>query len=229
VTDRFSAAPAPSYRVIPSRFPPIGIFDTVATASDLEKTMELVGWTNDRLVPDRLARLDQSEWVYGQPNSSIVMASFLHVGPAGMRFNTADLGAWYAAESVNTAIAEVAHHLRREAADRSIAAETRTYRAYTCVLDGSYLDITGEREARKDLYDPTSYVASQKFGEAVRASGGAGIIYDSIRKAGGTNVVAYRPRYVTKIAQTLHLRVTVQVGSNRIEIEQLKRSDPPQA
>jgi hypothetical protein len=49
--------------------------------------MELVGWTNDRLVAERIARLPENEWVYGVPNASIVMAAFLHVAPGGMRFN----------------------------------------------------------------------------------------------------------------------------------------------
>jgi hypothetical protein len=40
--------------------------------------MELEGWTNDRLVPERLARLNKTEWAYGIPNASVVMASFLH-------------------------------------------------------------------------------------------------------------------------------------------------------
>lgn len=221
MTDRFSNAPEPTYRVIPSRFPPISVFDTVATASDLEAVMDLVGWTSDRLVADRLARLDRAEWVFGQPNSSIVMAAFLHVAPSGMRFNSAELGAWYAAAELNTAVAEVAHHLRREAVARSSSTETRTYRVYTCILEGSYLDIRGERTERGDLYDPTSYVASQAFGEAIRSAGGSGLIYDSIRKAGGTNVVAHRPRNVTRISQTLHLRITVQTGSRRIEVEKL--------
>ncbi|MDQ0350130.1 RES family NAD+ phosphorylase [Ancylobacter vacuolatus] len=221
MTDRFSDAPEPSYRIIPSRFPPISVFDTVATASDLEAVMDLAGWTSDRLVADRLARLDRTEWVFGQPNASIVMAAFLHVAPSGMRFNLAELGAWYAAAELDTAIVEVAHHLRREAVARSSSRETRTYRVYTCVLEGSYLDIRGQLTERGDLYDPTSYAASQPFGEAIRSAGGNGLIYDSIRKAGGTNVVAHRPRNVTRISQTLHLRITVQAGSRRIEVEKL--------
>ena len=88
--------------------------------ADLSTAMELVGWTNDRLVAKRLARLPQQEWVYGRPNASIVMASFLHINPTGMRFNSADLGAWYAAREIGTAAAEVAHHLRREAVARNV-------------------------------------------------------------------------------------------------------------
>ena len=50
----------PTFRlVIPSRFPPIGAFETVSSADDLEAVMELEGWTNDRLVKERLARLSR--------------------------------------------------------------------------------------------------------------------------------------------------------------------------
>ena len=124
MTDVFAPAPRPAHRLIPSQFPPIGLFDTVATAADLPAVMELVGWTNDRLVADRIDRLPQSEWVYGVPNASIVMAAFLHVAPGGMRFNGPALGAWYAADDIRTAAAEVGHHLRRETVARSLATMT---------------------------------------------------------------------------------------------------------
>jgi RES domain-containing protein len=171
------SAPAPAHRLIPSRFPPIGLFDTVATAADLEPVMDLAGWTNDRLVTERINRLPRAEWVYGRPNASIIMASFLHVAPGGMRFNSAGLGAWYAAAALRTAVAEVAHHLRREAVARGVVSVQRQYRQYTSVLEGSYLDIRGQEAARPDVYDPSSFAASQVLGEAVRASGRAGIIY----------------------------------------------------
>ena len=134
MTDAFAPAPRPAHRLIPSQFPPIGLFDTVATAADLSAVMELVGWTNDRLVAERIDRLPQGEWVYGVPNSSIVMAAFLHVAPGGMRFNGPELGAWYAADDIRTAAAEVGHHLRREAVARNVATMSRTYRAYTATL-----------------------------------------------------------------------------------------------
>lgn len=185
--------------------------------------MDLAGWTNDRLVASRLARLDRSEWVFGTPNASIVMAAFLHVAPSGMRFNSPDLGAWYAAGDLNTAVAEVAHHLRREAVARGLSQETRTYRAYRCVLLGDYVDVRGRQAARPDLYDPVSYAAAQVFGEQIRASGGDGVIYDSLRKAGGTNVAAHRPRNVTAIVQADHLKLTVNAASRRIEVERLSR------
>src|SRR4051812_22032660 len=116
-----AAIAAPTFRLIPSRFPPIANFDSVTSAADLEVIMELEGWTNDRLVAERVARLPRDQWVYGIPNSSVVMASFLHVADTGMRFNSGQLGAWYAGLALKTSIAEVAHHLRREAIFRRLS------------------------------------------------------------------------------------------------------------
>jgi hypothetical protein len=218
LTDSFAPAPAPAHRLIPSQFPPIGLFDTVATAADLAAVMELAGWTNDRLVAERIDRLPRDEWVYGRPNASIVMAAFLHVAPGGMRFNSADLGAWYAGAVLTTAVAEVAHHLRREAVARGVPDAHRTYRQYTCVLEGYYLDIRGQRA---DLHDPGDYAAGQTFGEAVRASGGCGILYDSVRHAGGVSVVAYRPRLIQAVTQAGHYAISVQAADRRICVQML--------
>ena len=33
--------------------------------------MELEGWTNDRLVLERVARLNKADWVFGVPNASV--------------------------------------------------------------------------------------------------------------------------------------------------------------
>ncbi|WP_065755743.1 RES family NAD+ phosphorylase [Bradyrhizobium paxllaeri] len=221
MTDAFVPSPRPAHRLIPSQFPPIGLFDTVATAADLSAVMDLVGWTNDRLVAERIDRLPQSEWVYGTPNSSIVMAAFLHVAPGGMRFNGPELGAWYAADDIRTAAAEVGHHLRREAAARNIATMSRTYRAYTATLLGDYLDIRGQQLALPEVYASERYDASQKLGEDIRASGRAGLLYDSLRRRKGINVVAHRPRNIVDILQTDHFEITVQTAARTIDVRQL--------
>jgi hypothetical protein len=224
LSDAFSAAPAPTFRLIPSRFPPIGLFDTVATASDLEPVMELAGWTNDRLVEERIRRLPEDDWVYGRPNSSIVMATFLHVPPTGSRFNGVDLGAWYAAAALETAAFEVAHHLRREAAALEVPSLGRAYRTYTAELAGSYLDIRGQQALRADVYASDSYLASQALGESIRISGGAGIVYDSVRHSGGTNVVAHRPRNVLSVTQADHWHLMVEAASPRVSLHRLSGS-----
>lgn len=222
MTVRFAAAPQPAYRLIPSKFPPIGLFDTVSTPADLESVMELAGWTNDRLVAERLQRLPQSQWVYGRPNASIVMASFLHAAPSGLRFNAPDLGAWYAAASLQTAAAEVGHHLRREAVARGAKMMKRTYRAYSSTLGGvDYRDIRGDQSLLADVYQSNSYAASQPFGEAIRKAGHAGLLYDSLRHRGGENVVAYIPTNVRDVIQTDHFEISIEREGREIAVRKL--------
>lgn len=223
MTDAFAPSPRPAHRLIPSQFPPIGLFDTVATAADLAAAMELVAWTNDRLLADRLARLPRSEWVYGVSNASIVMAAFLHVAPGGMRFNGPELGAWYASDELRTAAAEVGHHLRRETVARGKATMTRTYRGCATTLLGNYLDIRGQQTARPEVYASDRYDAAQKLGEQVRASGGAGLLYDSLRRRAGSNVVAHRPGNITDNVKTDHFEITVQAASRMIDVRRLSK------
>lgn len=216
---RFTAAPNPSHRLIPSQFPPIGLFDTVARAADLDAVMDLAGWTNDRLVSERLARLPRTEWVFGRPNSSIVMAAFLHAPPGGARFSGPHLGAWYAADRLEVAIAEVAHHLRREAFARRKPAASRRFRAYRARLLGDYRDVRGFDDA--GLYATDSYGASQLFGEQMRASGVAGIVYDSLRHAEGVAICAYRPSLVIDVVQAEHLDIAVETAGPTISVTRL--------
>jgi hypothetical protein len=138
-----------------------------------------------------------------------------------MRFNGPELGAWYASDDIRTAAAEVGHHLRREALARSVATMSRTYRVYTATLLGDYLDIRGQQLTRPDVYASDRYDASQKLGEDVRASGGAGLLYDSLRRRAGSNAVAHRPRNIVDIAQTDHFEITVLATSRTIDARKL--------
>lgn len=214
---RLTPAPQPTHRLIPSRYPPIGLFDTVATAADVEAVMELAGWTNDRLVPERLHRLPEGEWVHGRANSSVILAAFLHVAPGGGRFNGPDLGAWYASADIRTAAAEVAHHLRREAVARDVPGMRRVYRSYTARLDGMFSDVRGAAE----LHDPASYEASQAFGEAERAAGRDGIVFDSVRHRGGVNAAAFRPSKILDVTQAEHFEIIVAAAERRIKVKRL--------
>jgi hypothetical protein len=100
----------------------------------------------------------------------------------------------YAADEIRTAAAEVGHHLWREAVARNVTSMTRTCWAYAATLLGDYLDIRGQQATRPNLCASDRYDASQKFGEEVRASGGAGLLCD-------TRVISPEPSYGTK---TIH-------------------------
>jgi RES domain-containing protein len=203
-TVRFQAH---THRLIASRWPPIGVFDTVASADDVEAALLLETLSNDRVNETlaRLDRLDRSEWVIGQPGATLVMAAFCHPAPGGGRFNSEALGAWYCAREIETAIAEtVYHHTKRLAHSAAGFRHTIQMRELISEIAAEVADVRGLRERRPELYDPDSYAASQPFGEALRRAGASGIIYESVRRTGGTNLVVYRPSLLPPVSQGDH-------------------------
>ncbi len=216
---RLARAPERTHRLIPSRFPPIAAFETVAAPDDLDPVLELEGWTNDRLVAPRLRRLDRSDWVYGRPNASVVMAAFLHGAPQGSRFAGPDLGAWYAASALETAVLELVNGIRREIGLSALEQKTEQLRAYTARLEGAFVNIRGLRPELHDP-DPATYSATQLFGRSVRTGPHAGVAYDSVRHPGGVNWVSYRPTRILDVLQARHFRVVVP-RSGKVLVEQL--------
>jgi len=198
---------ARTHRLIASRWPTVGVFDTVASADDLEAALLLETLTNDRASEAlaRLGRLNRTEWVTGEPGATLVMAAFCHPAPGGGRFNSEALGAWYCATEIATAIAEtVYHHTRRLAHSASGFRHEIQMRELLSDIDAEVCDLGDLRDRHPELYDPESYAASQPFGDALRRSGANGIVYGSVRRPTGTNLVVYRPSLLPPVLQGDH-------------------------
>jgi RES domain-containing protein len=198
---------ARTHRLIASRWPTVSVFDSVASADDLEVALVLESLTNDRVSETltRLGRLDRTEWVTAEPGATLVMAAFCHPAPGGGRFNNEALGAWYCAIEIETAIAEtVYHHTKRLAHSASGFRHVIQMRELISEVDAEVYDVRSLRGSDPDLYDPESYAASQPFGEALRNAGANGIAYISVRRPSGTNLVVYRPSLLPPIIQGDH-------------------------
>jgi hypothetical protein len=195
-----------THRLIPSRYPPVGLFDLIAGPDDLETIVELEGWTNDRISAELgvSGKIPSTEWVIGRPMASVIMAAFCHPDPQGARFNGADLGAWYAARSLETAHREVVHHRTIELEEIGVLDARLQMREYLADLDAAFHDIRSDNPDFAPLYDPDSYVASQAFAQSLRAGGSNGVLYRSVRHRGGECVACFRPRLVANVRQTAH-------------------------
>jgi hypothetical protein len=195
-----------THRLIPSRYPPVGIFDTIAEPDDLASIIELEGWTNDRISAELgvLGRIPSAEWVVGRPMASVIVAAFCHPDPQGARFNGADLGAWYAARSLRTAHAEVIHHRTIELEEIGVRDARVQMREYLADMDANFHDIRGDDPAFAPLYDTDSYIASQAFAQPLRAGGSNGVLYRSVRHQGGECVACFRPAVVMNVRQVAH-------------------------
>jgi hypothetical protein len=195
-------------RLIPSRYPATGLFDRVVSAEDLDAVFELEAWTNDRISNElgALHIIPREEWVTGSM-ATVVMAAFCHPRQGGGRFNTARRGAWYAAKTLDTALAESTYHRSRELAEVG-AFETRMeLRLYRADFRATFHDIRSGAAARAPLYDPDDYSASQAFGEELLTAGANGVLYRSVRdtsKRGGECLCCFRPRLVMNVRIAAH-------------------------
>jgi RES domain len=197
----------PCFRVISSRFPPIALFERVASAEDWEALYWLESLTNPRLRDEvgEIELVPPEDRVFG-PGASVIMAAFTHLNPEGSRFADDTFGAFYAAASLDTSIAETRFHREvflRATRQGPLELDMRTY--FTEVA-ASFHDIRGKRDRMPEIYDPDSYVASQKLARSLRLAGSNGIVFDSVRHAGGQCLAIYRPRLIQNCRQGTHLR-----------------------
>jgi hypothetical protein len=81
--------------------------------------------------------------------------------------------------------------------------------------------IRGQQAERSEVYASDRYDASQQSGATIRRTGGAGILYNSLRRQGGTNIVAHRPTNVLDVTQTDHLEIRVPAVGRRIDVRRL--------
>jgi hypothetical protein len=198
---------SPCQRIVASRLPTIHLFERVADPADWDALYALESMTNPRIRNEigELRLVPVADRVSG-PNASIVMAPFTHLAPQGTRFTDGRFGAYYAAESIDTAIAETRFHREnflRATSQPPIELEMRCYLAdVACELH----DLRTRRDELPDVYDPASYAASQKLGREIRDAGSNGIAFDSVRRDGGECVAIFRPRLVQNVRQGVHLR-----------------------
>jgi hypothetical protein len=215
----------PCYRVIPSRFPTIHLFERIANPEDWEDLYWLESLTNPRL-REQVGEIDlvpSEDRVFGA-GATVIMAPFTHLSPLGSRFADGTFGAFYAAVNLATSIAETRYHREKFLrATRQDAIEL-DMRCYLSDVVATFHDIRGKRSQMRDIYDPLSYVSSQTFGRALKLGGSNGVVYESVRHPGGECVAVFRPRLVQNLRQGVHLRY-VWDGARISRIYELKPID----
>ena len=191
----------PSHRLVPSRFPPVGLFDRVAAPEDLDAVFELEAMTNDRLREEAgdLALVPPEERISGAGTTPI-MAAFTHLNPEGSRFSDGSFGVYYCAQKLETALSEVRHHQERfllRTAEGPLRIELRLYLAD---LDARLVDVRRLPECHR----PDDHGPGRKLGVALRAEGRDGVLYRSLRHDSGLCAAVFRPRLLRNCRQSKH-------------------------
>ena len=194
----------PGWRIVSSRFPPVGVFDAIADPADIAALHALESMTNPRMREQlgAIALVPPERRISG-PGTSPIMAAFTHLNPEGSRFTPGSFGVYYCAREQQTAVAETVFHKSRFLRATREPACVLDMRCYLGDVDARVHDIRG---GFPELHDPDSYAASQRFAVELRAAGSNGIVYDSVRARGGTCLAAFHPDVVKPVRQGPHLQ-----------------------
>lgn len=194
-------------RIISSRYPPVDLFEDIADPRDWELLAAAEARTNPR-INESIGRLDlvPPERRVSGGGASYVIAPFVHVSPewAG-RFHDGTFGAYYAAKTFETAVAETAYHkgVFFKSTDEAPGWFAQM-RELVGAIDNEFHDLR-DKAAFEDCLDPDSYGASQDLARSLRAAGSNGIAYPSVRDVGGECVGAFWPDVIGLPVQGRHL------------------------
>jgi RES domain-containing protein len=192
----------PSYRLIAARLPRLDIFETVAAPEDLPAVLAIEALTNPRLrtVLGPIQAIPPGDRVVG-PGAPFVMAPFAY--PVIGRFSDGQRGAYYAARTLATAVAEVSYHRARFAATTRTPPMDLDERIIEATIDAQFADLRGlPDDAPVYDPDPAHYGAGQAEAARLRAQGANGIVYRSVRHAGGECIAVFKPRLIRNARTT---------------------------
>jgi hypothetical protein len=193
-------------RIIRSAWPPIDLFEDIADPADWPLLIAAEQKTNPRLM-ETIGNLDlvpQDRWVAGA-GASYLMAPFTHVSPdRPSRFSAGAFGVLYVADRFEVALSEtIHHHALFMAATAQAPGWTSQFREIVLDVRGALHDLrTGAANPVLTLDD---YAAGQALGARLRAAGSEGVVYPSVRHAGGQCVGLFYPDLASNAVQGRHL------------------------
>lgn len=187
----------PSWRIVPNRYPPINFFEKIAPPEDWDALMEIESLTDDqvRLLKEKIHNIKVEDRLSG-PGASRIMASFVYLYGGG-RFSSTEFGAYYAAKELTTAIAETIYHREEFLRATNEKSQDLENVVITANVRGEFHDLRGLASSHPYLYDPNDYSRSQIIARNLRDAGSIGVIYDSVRCAGGECIAVFRPRVIS--------------------------------
>lgn len=198
-----------AWRIIASRYPPIALFERISDNPAVwDVLIELEQATNPRVRDEtgEIALVPPERRVTG-PNASWVMAPFTHVNRNGSRFSDGSYGVYYAARTLQTAIKETGYHFARFAADSDDPPRREDMRVLLGSVDARLHEVARlDDKVRRLILDAESYAHSRPFAAELRDNDSDGLVYPSVRDAGGSCIAAFWPDVAGVPVQERHLQ-----------------------
>lgn len=193
------------YRIIPSKYPPINFFEDLADPGLMGEVFEIEAMTNDRLRVEAgdISLVPPEDRISGA-GSTAVMAAFTHISPdVQSRFSDGSFGVYYAANSLETAIAETRYHRERFMRYTREAPGELDMRVYIGEVLKPMHDIRGN--AYDVCHKPDDWSPSQALGKQLKQDKSWGLVFRSVRNPGGECIAALRPPAISIPRQGPHL------------------------
>ncbi len=193
------------YRIIPSEYPPINFFEQLVAPELMDELYYLESLTNDRLRDEvgDITLVPVDDRITG-PGASPIMAAFTHVSlDRPSRFSDGSYGVYYASKRLETAIEETKYHRARFLAYTFEDAGEVSMRVYIGKVIKPMHDVRGDNY--EYVHNPDDWSPSQVVGQEMKTINSWGIVYRSLRDAGGECIAALRPPAVTVPRQGTHL------------------------
>lgn len=194
------------HRLVPSKFPPISLFDWAQTPEEAEQIAYLEGLTNERLQAElgRINLVPREDWVGGS-GSTPLMAAFTHIGFPS-RFSDGSFGVYYAASSLETSIKETAFHRERFYQASNEPPCSISMREYISAVKKPLIDLTDAAFSDYLHPDAEDYSRSQTFARQIKSENHWGILYPSVRHQGALCTAIFRPPALAIPHQGCHLK-----------------------
>lgn len=221
-----------AHRLVPAKYSHDGsvLGSLQLPAEVLADLSEIDAATNERKIAEGggSSGITPSELLIGVPEAHIINAAFCHPGPHGSRFNDARRGAWYAGFELETSSAEVAYHKRIFLRDMRCFGEEIPfeYQDFLADFDGRFhhLDADEEPSCLKPDPVPQCYAAGQILAATLLNGGSPGLIYPSVRHAGGTCIACFRPALVFHPRRGNRYEITIEADSDGFGLREMPRS-----
>ncbi|WP_068076689.1 RES family NAD+ phosphorylase [Novosphingobium lentum] len=195
-------------RIIRSVFPPIDLFEDIADPADWPLLIAGEQKTNPRIMAT-IGNLDlvPVDRRVGGNGASYLMSPFTHCSTdRPSRFTDGTYGVLYAGNTFETALFETIHHHARFMARTAEAPGwTSQFREIVLTVAAGLQDLRGHAGAARSALDRDSYRASQPLGAGLRAAGANGVVYPSVRHAGGECAALFYPDCASAPIQRRHL------------------------
>lgn len=196
-----------AYRLIPSKYPPKSLFDDVANHDEFEILFAIQELTNPRIRNEvgNLNRVPALERPYGIRGCNYALGPFVHLNPAGSRFSNGDFGVYYAADDVQTAIAETRYHQQNYFSGVvGLKFDRLSMRCLKTQFSANLRDIRGNDFKQSEWYDKNNYSAAQQLGASLKSNKDSGVAYCSVRLKGKTCYALFSPNVIKDVIQTTH-------------------------